>query len=98
MKVWIGSSSTEVTPSDLMYSIDFIGQTFIGAAPFLRHFGVELGIAAQMELVNDGVLPWNAAAGRRSPFQSKFGSTTTHFGMKGALSRSSKVVSSPDSS
>src|SRR5438105_9368141 len=41
---------------------DFIGEPLIGAAPFFRQCAVELGEAAEMELVNNRVLPRDAAA------------------------------------
>ena len=47
-----------------------------------------------MRLVDDGLLPGRLAGAARLP-QVKAGSITRHFSMKGALSRSSNVRSSP---
>ena len=69
--------------------------------------GVDTLLSLVLELVDEGKLsptraldavtaaPARCRVTAASACQSKSGSTTTHFGMNGALSRSSKVVSSP---
>ena len=69
-------------------------QSCVGAPKLLGDLRMQLGEALHVRLVDDRVLPRDGSPAG-SPCQSKFGSTTTHFGMKGALSRSSKVESSP---
>src|SRR5215469_1518954 len=43
---------------------DFVGQTFVSPAPFLRQFGMELGKSAQVKLVDDRMVPRDKAASR----------------------------------
>src|SRR6266478_9140939 len=40
---------------DVFYN--FTGKTLIGAAPFLRQLGMKLGVAAQVNFVDDRMLP-----------------------------------------
>ncbi len=58
MNVWIGSSSTAVTPSDFRMGIDGrLGQATERAAQVLRHGGVAHGEAAHMGLVKNRAVP-----------------------------------------
>src|SRR5215467_4676647 len=47
---------------DIFY--DLIGQTFVSPAPFLRQSGMELGVAAEVKLVDDRVVPRDGVAFR----------------------------------
>ena len=61
MKKWIGSSSTEVTPSCLMYlTTCSCAQTRVGAAQLLIHSWKTLGEAFDVQLINNRVVKWHA--------------------------------------
>ena len=71
------------------------GEPPIETSQLLVDLLVQLGEAFDMRLVDDRGLATATVRRRYSPCQSKFGSTMTDFGTNGALSRSSKVRSSP---
>src|SRR5215471_7763157 len=47
---------------DIFY--DLIGEAFVSPAPFLRQSGMELGVAAEVKLVDDRVVPRDGVAFR----------------------------------
>src|SRR5215469_5088922 len=51
-------------PERLDICYNFSGKAFVSPAPFLRQFGMELGVAAEVKLVNDREAPRNGAAFR----------------------------------
>ncbi len=69
-----------------------VGEPRVGATQVLRHGGVALGEALDVQFVDDRVVQRGARRARRRPSR-KMGSITTQRGMKGALSRWSMLRS-----
>jgi hypothetical protein len=61
MNVRLGSNSTEVTRRDSIYSRTLPEIPLWGAALFLQQLPTKLGVAAQVNFVDNRMLPWDGS-------------------------------------